>query len=71
MTMPEIRGDQLMIEMKKIRPDIPVILCSGYSRQISEEKAAEIGVAAYIRKPFKKEILVKTIRTVLAGQTNQ
>ena len=36
MTMPRMTGDKLAIELIKIRPDIPVILCSGYSRKISD-----------------------------------
>ncbi len=65
MTMPDMNGARLAEEMKKIRPDIPVILCSGYSRMISEEKASGIGISAYIRKPFVKNELLKTIRNLL------
>jgi PAS domain S-box-containing protein len=65
MTMPDMNGARLAEELKKIRPDIPMILCSGYSRMISEEKASEIGISAYIRKPFVKNELLKTIRNLL------
>jgi len=65
MTMPDMNGDKLAAEMKKIRPDIPVILCSGYSKNISEERISEIGINAYIRKPFVKNELLKTIRKML------
>ena len=65
MTMPDMNGDRLAMEMKKLRQDIPIILFSGYSKIITEEKAAEIGISAYIRKPFIKKELLKTIRNVL------
>ncbi len=44
---------------------IPVILCTGYSKRLSEEKAAEIGVQAFVKKPIVKEDLAKTVRDVL------
>jgi len=69
MTMPDMNGDKLTAEMKKIRPDIPVILCSGYSKNISDEKISEIGIIAYIRKPFVKNELLKSIRSALDRYT--
>ena len=49
----------------EIRPDIPVILCSGYSEHISEEKAKNIGIREFVMKPFEIKELAKTIRKVL------
>jgi PAS domain S-box-containing protein len=65
MTMPEMTGDLLARELIKIRPELPVILCTGYSRKISEEMAAEIGVKAVAYKPIVTAELAKTIRKVL------
>ena len=65
MTMPGMKGDRLAAEIKKIRPDIPVILCSGYSKNISDEKISEIGISACIRKPFAKNELLNSIRCAL------
>ena len=48
-----------------IRPNIPVILCTGYSKKISEEQASKIGVKAFAHKPIVKEDLAKTVRDVL------
>ena len=39
MTMPNMTGDLLAVELMRVRPDIPVILCTGYSKKISEEVA--------------------------------
>jgi len=59
MTMPNMTGDSLAIELMKIRPDIPVILCTGYSKNISEESVSEIGIKAFIYKPIVKADLAK------------
>jgi len=65
MTMPDLTGDRLTAEVMKIRPDIPVILCTGYSRKMSEKTAAEIGIKALVYKPVVKADLAKTVRKVL------
>jgi PAS domain S-box-containing protein len=65
MTMPNLTGDKLAIELMKIRPDIPVILCTGYSNKISDETASEIGIKAFAYKPVVKADLAKTVRKVL------
>ena len=65
MTMPNMTGDKLAGELMKIRPDISVILCTGYSKKISEESAADIGIKALVYKPVVKADLAKTVRKVL------
>jgi PAS domain S-box-containing protein len=65
MTMPHITGDKLVKEILKIRPDIPTILCTGFSEKIDEEKAKEIGIRQYIEKPFDKGKLSRLVRKVL------
>ena len=65
MTMPDMTGDLLTIEMKKLRPHIPVILCTGYSRRISEATAGAIGINALLMKPVEKLKLAGTVRSVL------
>jgi len=65
MTMPNMTGDQLTIEVMKIRPDVPVVLCTGYSKKMSEEKAKEIGIKAFAYKPIVKAELAQTVRNVL------
>lgn len=65
MTMPNITGDKLAIEILKIRPDIPVVLCTGYSKTITEQKAKEIGIKAFAYKPISVTELAKTVRKVL------
>ena len=65
MTMPNMTGDKLALELMKIRPDIPVILCSGYTKEISDQEALAIGIKAFAYKPIVKAELAKTIRKVL------
>jgi DNA-binding NtrC family response regulator len=55
----------MAVEMMKIRPDIPVILCTGYSSRISDETAADFGIRAFAYKPLAKTDLAKTVRKVL------
>jgi PAS domain S-box-containing protein len=65
MTMPNIRGDDLAGEMLKIRGDIPIILCTGFSEMITEEKARSIGIRRFMMKPLYMKDLAKVIREVL------
>jgi PAS domain S-box-containing protein len=65
MTMPNMMGDELAAEMMKIRPDIPIILCTGFSGRISEEQALEKGIRAFVMKPLELKDIAETIRNVL------
>ncbi|MGW8325132.1 MAG: hybrid sensor histidine kinase/response regulator, partial [Desulfobacterales bacterium] len=65
MTMPKMTGDQLVQEILKIRPDVPVILNTGFNEKIDEEKAKQIGIRQYIEKPFNRRILANVVREVL------
>jgi PAS domain S-box-containing protein len=65
MAMPLMTGKALAKELMNIRPDIPIILTSGYSDQIDEGKAAELGIQAYVMKPLNTTHLAKTIRDAL------
>jgi len=66
--MPVMSGDRLAQEMLKIRHNIPVILCTGYSEQMTEEKAKELGAQELIMKPMEIRDLAQTIRKVLDGR---
>ena len=67
MTMPRMTGVKLAQELLHIRPDIPVILCTGYSQSISEDQALKVGIRAFIMKPISIEEIAGTIRQVLGG----
>jgi PAS domain S-box-containing protein len=65
MTMPNMMGDELAAEIMKIRPDIPIILCTGFSGRISEAQALEKGIRAFVMKPLEINELAETVRNVL------
>ncbi len=64
-TMPGMTGDNLTKEVLKIRADLPVILCTGYSERISEKMAQKVGIKAFVMKPVVTHEMAKTIRKVL------
>jgi signal transduction histidine kinase/ActR/RegA family two-component response regulator len=65
MTMPKMTGAILAGELMKIRPDIPVILCTGYSDLINREKALSLDIKDFLMKPHSIYDLAATIRKVL------
>jgi len=65
MTMPNMRGDRLARELLEIRPDIPIILCTGFSESISEEGAKALGVREFAMKPLLLKDLAQAIRRAL------
>jgi PAS domain S-box-containing protein len=64
-TMPNITGSELAFQMMQIRPDVPIILCSGYSDLVDEQSAKKLGIKEFALKPFSREILATLIRKVL------
>ena len=64
-TMPQMTGDELAGEILKIKPHIPVILCSGFSETVNREKARAIGIKEFIMKPVNVKTLSRIIREVL------
>jgi CheY-like chemotaxis protein len=67
-TMPNITGAELAQELMRIRPDIPVILCSGFSELIDQEKAKAMGIREFVMKPIITRDIGETIRRVLEGE---
>ena len=64
-TMPEMTGTELAAEVLKIRPDIPIILCSGFSATTSENYAKSVGIRKFCTKPMNKNQLAQIVRKVL------
>jgi len=58
-------GDKLAVELIKIRPEIPILLCTGFSESMTEEKIKSIGVKGLLLKPIIIKDLAKKIREVL------
>ena len=65
LTMPKMTGDKLVKEILSIRPNIPIILCTGFSEKMDEKKAKTIGAAGYIEKPIDKHNFAFKVRKVL------
>jgi CheY-like chemotaxis protein len=67
-TMPHMTGVQLAEELKKIRPDIPIILCTGFSENISEENYTSKGINSFIMKPIGIDKMARAVRQALDKQ---
>ncbi|MCP4581578.1 MAG: PAS domain S-box protein [candidate division Zixibacteria bacterium] len=65
MTMPKMTGEHLALEIKNIRSDIPIILCTGFSAIIDEARAEKTGIQAFVLKPILKKDIAGTVRRVL------
>ena len=65
MAMPDMTGERFANELLHIRPDIPIILCTGDSDTIDKERAAQLGIQAFVLKPVRMSDLTRTVRTVL------
>ncbi|MGE5341409.1 MAG: response regulator [Candidatus Omnitrophota bacterium] len=63
-TMPNLTGIQLSEELLRIRPEIPVILCTGFSETVSKENFKALGVHAFVMKPIIKKEIARVIREV-------
>ncbi len=66
-TMPEITGLELARSMLALRPDLPIILCTGYSAALSEHEVHVAGIRRFLAKPLDTKILSDAVREVLDG----
>jgi DNA-binding NtrC family response regulator len=64
-TMPHMTGERLSQELRRVRPDIPIILCTGFSYIMHAEKAQAMGIDAFLMKPLVARDWVSTIQQVL------
>ena len=67
MTMPGLTGAELATEMLRIRPEIPILLCTGFSESVDLEAARGIGIREVLSKPMMIEDLDKAIQRALVG----
>ncbi len=67
-TMPYMTGEMLSQALRNIRPDIPIILCTGFSHVITKETALSMGLNAFLQKPLTMHELGATIQRVLSQQ---
>jgi YesN/AraC family two-component response regulator len=64
-TMPNMTGLQLSGRLRQIRPDIPIILCTGFSENANEEVVKTHQINAFVMKPLLKKDIARVIRNVL------
>lgn len=70
-TMPYINGVDLAAKLMAIRPDIPIIICTGFTTIISMEEARQRGIRDFIMKPFKIRDIATRIRDILTSEENK
>ena len=66
-TMPEMTGVELAREILAIRPELPVILCTGFSHLVDADSAKAAGIKGFVMKPLTKGEMARTVRKVLDG----
>jgi PAS domain S-box-containing protein len=65
--MPDLDGEQVFAELRSIRPDVPVVLATGYTEEHAAERFAASGVAGFLGKPYEAEELVEAIARARSG----
>ena len=70
-TMPKLTGVDLAKEILKVRPDIPIILCTGFSASVTPVRAKAEGIRELVMKPLLIAQLSITVRNVLDGEVSQ
>jgi PAS domain S-box-containing protein len=65
MTMPEMTGEMLIARIKEIRPELPALLCTGYSEMLQKSKDAKLGMAGVLKKPISMMNMAVTLRKAL------
>jgi len=65
MNMPNMTGVQLAEKLIAIKPDIPIILCTGFSERINKERAESIGIKGFLMKPVARSEMIEMVRNVL------
>ena len=68
--MPDMNGDQLSKKILQINPQIPIIMCSGYSSEFSSQDAKDLGIKWFVRKPFLKKDFVELVEKALSVSSN-
>ena len=69
-TMPGITGDKLAQKVMEIRPDIPVLLFTGFSENMDQQKAEQLGINGFLMKPVVKSDMARMVRQIFDGNTS-
>jgi len=68
MTMPGMTGLDVANQVLKIKPQLPIVLCTGYSESVNEQKAKQIGIREFLMKPVSMKVLANAVRKALDEQ---
>jgi len=61
LVMPLMNGDQLACEIKKLNPNLPIILCTGFGAELAEQKVSELGIDGFLIKPIARKLMLETL----------
>ncbi len=70
-TMPGLTGAELAIIILAVRPKIPINMCTGFSDQMDENRAKEIGIREFIFKPVLRADICKLVRKILDERSSK
>ena len=65
LAMPELDGSATWDELRRIKPDLPILLVSGFSEEQAEERFPELDSGGLLRKPYEPEALIERVRALL------
>ncbi len=68
LTMPTLNGIDLATKIKNVRPDIPVLLCTGYSNEVTPEEIEEAGIREILMKPVSGEAISDAIHRIVQAR---
>ncbi len=71
MTMPHLTGLDLCRQIQAVRPEMPIILCTGFSELVNREKAADLGIRCFLMKPIRLHRLATAMRTALSPRHDE
>jgi signal transduction histidine kinase/ActR/RegA family two-component response regulator len=66
--MPGMTGSEMFAQMREVRPDLPAIMCTGFSEQLSRDEALAMGIHEVLAKPVTRADLARAIRAALASK---
>jgi CheY-like chemotaxis protein len=67
LAMPDLDGRETLVEIRRLRPGLPVVVASGYGEHTSAERFPAEEIACFIRKPYEPEDLIGAVRAAVAG----
>jgi PAS domain S-box-containing protein len=65
LTMPQMPGEEILRELRRLRPDVRVVICSGYSEGEMQDEVGTDRIAGFLQKPFRAQQLVSLVRGLL------